>query len=328
MDSLTRSLLSCVTKRQGRCLPARGAFLISLMLFVLLSGCTQPGGSASDLNGHLLVAGSTALQPLATAAASLFQQQHAHVHVAVKGGGSLLGLQSLTNHQVNIGDSDVYADPAVYPDPNLTDHIVAVIPFTMIVGPDVTVKSLTQQEIIDIFSTGAIRNWKMVGGPDLPIVPVVRPATSGTRATFRKYILGGRDEIGTLLRTDSSQTVRATVAHTPGAIGYLALSVLDSSVKAIAIDSKMATAQNIESGSYAFWGYEHMYTLDDSAPLLTAFLDFMLTPQIQQLALRMSYIPIADMKLSSVGVSGHGNELAHSVVLTSSQEIGRRDENL
>jgi hypothetical protein len=42
----------------------------------------------------------------------------------------------------------------------------------------------------------------------------------------------------------------------------------------------------------------------------------------------MSYIPIADMKLSGVGVSGHGNESAHSVVLTSSQEIGRRDENL
>jgi phosphate transport system substrate-binding protein len=83
MDSLTRSLLSCVIKRQGRHLPAGGAFLISLMLFVLLSGCTQPGGSASDLNGHLLVAGSTALQPLATAAASLFQQQHAHVHVEV-----------------------------------------------------------------------------------------------------------------------------------------------------------------------------------------------------------------------------------------------------
>lgn len=157
MDSLTRSLLPCVTKRQGRRLPAGGVFLTSLMLFVLLSGCTQPGGSASDLNGHLLVAGSTALQPLATAAASLFQQQHAHVHVEVKGGGSLLGLQSLTNHHVNIGVSDVYADPAVYPDPNLTDHIVAVIPFTMIVGPDVAVKTLTQQEIIDIFSTGTIR---------------------------------------------------------------------------------------------------------------------------------------------------------------------------
>src|SRR5215831_794816 len=233
MAYLFRSQLLGVMPRRGiiRC-----GFVMSLLVLALLTGCASSAGSSSGLSGRILVDGSTALQPLATAAASLFQRQHPQAHVEVDGGGSLFGLQSLINHQAEIGDSDVYADPAVYPDPNLTDHIVAVIPFTMIVGPGVTVTSLTQQQIIDIFSTGAIRNWKQVGGPDLPIVPVVRPATSGTRATFRKYILGGRDEIGTLLRTDSSQTVRSTVAHTRGAIGYLALSVLDSSVKAIAID--------------------------------------------------------------------------------------------
>jgi len=112
--------------------------------------------------------------------------------------------------------------------------------------------------------------------------------------------------------------VRSTVAHTRGAIGYLALSVLDSSVKAIAIDGKMATTHNIELGGYAFWGYEHMYTLDDSNPLVAGFLDFMLTVQVQQLAQRMGYIPIANMQLPAVGVSGPGNKSASSVPLASS----------
>ena len=280
------------------------SLLFSLVIILVLTGCTSSLGTQTPLTGHLTVQGSTALQPLATAAAALFHKQKPQVHIDVEGGGSLFGLKAVTSHQADIGDSDVYADPAVYPDPNLTDHIVCVIPFTMVVGPGVTVNNLTQNQIIDIFSTGKIRNWKDVGGKDLPIVPVVRPITSGTRAIFRRYILGGRDEIGTLLRTDSSTAVRDTVAHTPGAIGYLALSVLNPSVHALAIDGQLPTQANIEGGHYSFWSYEHMYTLGDSNPVLAAFLDFMLVPTVQQLAQKLSYIPIANMKLpTAVGPS-------------------------
>ncbi len=276
------------------------------LIMIGLVGCAGPVGGPRDLSGHLLVVGSTALQPLANAAATLYQKQHPDVHIEVNGSGSLAGLQAVTSQKADIGDSDVYADPAVYPDPNLTDHIVCVIPFTMIAGPGVTVTSLTHQQIIDIFSTGKIRNWRQVGGNDLPIVPVVRPISSGTRATFRKYILDGRDENGVLLKTDSSATVRDTVAHTPGALGYLALSVLDSSVHALAIDGKEATVENISAGSYTFWGYEHMYTLGDDNALISSYLDFMLTPSIQQLARKLSYIPIDAMKLPKIGASDGG----------------------
>jgi phosphate transport system substrate-binding protein len=289
---------------------------------LLLAGCAGPiGGTATDLNGHILVAGSTALQPLATKAATLFQQQHAHVHIEVKGGGSLVGLQAVTTHQADIGDSDIYADPATYPDPDLTDHLVCIIPFTMIASPGVTIPSLTKQQIIDIFSTGIIRNWKQVGGPDLPIVPVVRPPTSGTRATFRKYILDGRDEIGTLLTSDSSATVLNKVATTRGAIGYLAVSVLNSSVHPIAIDGQNATLQNIEAGRYSFWGYEHMYTLGEDNPIAAAFLSFMLTPQVQQVALELKYIPIADIKFPQFGLSQQEASLGYPPIPYESEII-------
>ncbi len=262
--------------------------------------------NTTALTGKLTVTGSTALQPLASAAATLFQKLHPGVHIVVSGGGSIAGLQAVTHQQgqADIGNSDIYADPAIYPDPNLTDHIVCVIPFTMIVNSGINITSLTQQQIIDIFSTGKIRNWQQVGGPDLPIIPVVRPQTSGTRDTFRKYILGGRDEKGTLLKTDSSIEVRNTVAHTPGAIGYLALSVLTSQVHAIAIDGEKPTQANIAAGHYSFWGYEHMYTLGSTTnKVQDAYLDFMLTPTVQQLAQKMGYIPIASMKLPTLSTT-------------------------
>ncbi|MBX5451558.1 MAG: phosphate ABC transporter substrate-binding protein [Thermogemmatispora sp.] len=276
---------------------------LSLIILMLLVGCGGAANSQSALSGRLRIAGSTALQPLVSAAANLFERQHPQVHIQVDGGGSRAGLAAVTSHQADIGDSDIYADPAIYPDPNLTDHIVCVIPFAMVVNPDVTVTSLTRQQIIDIFSTGRINNWSQVGGPDLPIVPVVRPQTSGTRDTFRKYILGGRDEKGKLLQTDSSVTVRETVAHTPGAVGYLALSVLTPAVRVLAIEGAKPTLANIVAGRYIFWSYEHMYTLGDNNPLLSAFLDFMLSAPVQQEAQRLGYIPIAAMNLNGASAS-------------------------
>jgi hypothetical protein len=62
--------------------------------------------------------------------------------------------------------------------------------------------------------------------------------------------------------------VLKTGVYTAGAIGYLALSVVDSSVRQVAIDGHLPTVASIQSGQYAFWGFEHMYTIGDgSAPL-------------------------------------------------------------
>jgi phosphate transport system substrate-binding protein len=282
--------------------PRRGQALgmVALLgLAALLTGCAGNRAATSTVSGQGTAAGSTALQPLVTSAAKLFHQQYPQAQIDVAGGGSKSGLQQVSSGKVDIGDSDIYADPAEYPDPNLTDHLVCVIPFAMIVNPGVTVPTLTRDQIIKIFSTGEITNWKDVGGPNLKIVPVVRPSSSGTRATFRKYILGGRDENGTLLTTDSSQTVLNAVAQQAGAIGYLAMSVVDASVHVVAIDGQTPTPENIEQGRYAFWGFEHMYTLGQPSAAVSAFLDFMLTPAVQLLAKQLGYIPISDLNLAA-----------------------------
>ena len=278
--------------------------LLTLFVFIFVTGCAGPGNASTQLSGTIHIDGSTALLPLVTQAAKVFGEQHPAAHIIVAGGGSVTGLNDVSNpnRKVLIGDSDIYASFAAYPNPDMTDHIVCVTPFTLITNPDITLPSLTQAQIVDIFSSNQLTNWQEVGGPDLPIVPIVRPATSGTRDTFRKYVLGGRDE-GTgnqVLQKDSSAAVHDKVAQTPGAIGYLAESVVDNKVHPIAIDGKSATKENIIAGTYTFWSYEHMYTLGDDNPIVATFLDFMLSSTIQQLAQRDGYIPIGDMKLPQV----------------------------
>lgn len=284
--------------------------LVSVFLSGVLSSCTLTNDAPQVLSGHIKVSGSTALQPLATVAAKLFQGLHPGVHIDIAGTGSVKGLQAVTSGKADIGTSDIYANPAQYPDPNLTDHIVCVIPFVVIVNPAIPITSLTQEQIIDIFSTGKLNNWQQVGGPDLPIVPVVRPATSGTRDTFRKYVLQGRDEKDIPLKTDVSTAVRDKVASTPGAIGYLALPVVDKSIHIVALNKVLPSLATIESGQYIFWSYEHMYTMSNDNDIVNAYLDFMLTSMVQQQAEQMKYIPIANMKLRAIGATGKDNSTA------------------
>lgn len=304
-EALTCSLLRNSPRREARRQAVTPAALLVCLLVAtaLMSACAPVASQPTAIRGHALAVGSTALQPLVTAAAKLFHQENPQADVEVRGGGSKTGLATIAAHQTDIGDSDIYADPALYPDPNLTDHLVCVIPFAMVVNPDVGVSQLSTDQIIRIYSTGQITNWQQVGGPNLPIVPVVRPSTSGTRATFRKYVLGGRDENGRLLQSDSSQSVLQAVAQTPGAIGYLAVSVVDATVKTVAIDGQLPTSAAIQHGQYAFWGYEHMYTLGDNGGVTGAFLDFMLTPTVQTLAQQLGYIPIAAMTAATASTA-------------------------
>lgn len=281
------------------------SLVVTLMLLtLLLAGCGTLGGgnggtgapapqsSGGDGTTHLLLIGSTALLPLAARAGVLFHQRHPDMQVDVEGGGSVTGLKAVASHKADIGDSDIYADPVLYPDPNLTDHIVSVVAFTLIVDPQVGITSLTTQQILAIF-TGKITNWKAVGGANLSIAPIIRPRTSGTRAIFQKYVLAGAEESGHALTSDSSTTVLNAVAHTSGAIGYAPTYLVNATVRAIGINGVLASAQNIKAGAYTFWGYEHMYTLENEVSATTAFLDFMQTPEIQQLARHLGYISVS-----------------------------------
>src|SRR5262249_1260836 len=66
---------------------------------------------------------------------------------------------------------------------------VGVIIFTVVVNKQTAVYTLRPADIKKIFS-GAITNWRQLGGADLPIKIVSRDPGSGTRRAFDQYVLG------------------------------------------------------------------------------------------------------------------------------------------
>ncbi|WP_017811056.1 MULTISPECIES: phosphate ABC transporter substrate-binding protein [Paenibacillus] len=293
--------------------------LLTLTMVLVLAACGSNGGTtsgsnagtdtgstggenSSELSGSILAVGSTALQPLVDQVAQKFMadSKYANVSVQVQGGGSGTGLTQVSEGQANIGNSDVFAEEKLDADKaaELVDHQVAVVAMAAVANKGANVKDLKKQQLVDIF-TGKVTNWKEVGGADQKIVVINRPSSSGTRATFEKYALGEKteDPAGSI-QQDSSGTVKKLIAETPGAIGYLALSYLDDSVTALSYDGVEPKVENVEAGKYPIWAYEHMYTKGEPDASTKAFLDYMLSEDVQQSDVtELGYIPMSGMQV-------------------------------
>ncbi|WP_256759973.1 phosphate ABC transporter substrate-binding protein PstS family protein [Cohnella sp. WQ 127256] len=258
------------------------------------------GGAAAELKGSILASGSSALLPLVEQASKKFMDSNKGVSIQVQAGGSGTGLTQVSEGQSDIGNSDVFAEEKLDADKAaaLVDHQVAVVGMAAVVNPDVTIDNLTKQQLVDIF-TGKVTNWKDFGGGDQKIQIINRPSSSGTRATFEKYALGEKSvDLPGAIQEDSSGTVRKLVGETPGAIGYLALSYLDDSVKTVKYEGVDASVDNVANGTYPVWAYEHMYTKGEPNEVSKAFLEFMLSDEVQNGdVVELGYIPASKMEV-------------------------------
>ncbi len=251
-----------------------------------------------ELSGTLSISGSSAMQPLVAAAAEEFMAENPKVDIQVNAGGSGTGLSQVAEGSVQIGNSDVFAEEKEgIPADQIVDHKIAVVGMTAAVNPKVGIKDIKKADIIKVF-TGKITNWKELGGADQKIVLVNRPDSSGTRAIFNKFALDGATPAEGITE-DSSNTVKKIINETDGAIGYLAFSYFtDETVTPLAIDGVEPTAENVQTGKFPVWAYQHSYTKGEATDLAKTFLDYMMSNDIQNTLLQeQGYLPVTKMQV-------------------------------
>jgi len=109
------------------------------------------------------------------------------------------------------------------------------------------VTGLTLSQLRSVF-TGKTRNWKALGGPDLPIEPFIVGLESATRKVFRSVALRGEDYADCEeIRPD--RDIIAAVRKAPGGIGHISFSFLQDSagpngVHAVAVDGEEPSVSN------------------------------------------------------------------------------------
>ncbi len=272
---------------------SRRAFLAASAC--LISACKGP--PAPPAPTRITVAGSTALFPLLTAAATRYMRDHPNVSIDVSQGGSHVGLAKVAGGEVTIGASDVFAEGPKAS--GLVDHRVAVIGFAVManMGPfNTAIDSLTKEEVRDIFM-GKIKNWGELGGDDQPIVLINRAKGSGTRTAFGTLALGG-DLFAPSEEQESNSKVQAMLQQTRGAISYLALSYRTEKLVTLGYAGVVPSAESITSNRYPLWSYEHLYTRGPPSEEVAAFIAFFTSGRFQREVLPgLGFVPLHDMRV-------------------------------
>jgi phosphate transport system substrate-binding protein len=135
-------------------------------------------------------------------------------------------------------------------------HAIARTGMLFGVHPGVTVTGLTRRQLCDVYS-GALGNWRQLGGPDLPIkagLPMPGESDGGNPIALVNCPPGFRFGANVQM-IDPPDAMAQAISTTPGGIGMTSLSVLakhGERFKAIAVDGVAPTADNISSGKYWF----------------------------------------------------------------------------
>ncbi len=268
----------------------RAVALLALSLVLVVSGCARSVGVSLTT---LTVTGSTTVLPIAEVAATEFEAANPGKRVLVSGIGSSAGIEAVTKGTCDIGTSSRDLKPEEK-SLGLVDIKIALDAIAVIVNPSNPVSGLTKAQVSDIFQ-GKITNWKGVGGPDLPIGLVNRDEASGTREAFSKFVLGTADFDPTAAVLPGTGQVRSVVAQASGAIGYISLGFVDPSVKALAVDGIPANETTVGNGTYPLSRYLHFLTKGQPSGLAKAYIDFVLSPKIQESVVRdAGFLPVAE----------------------------------
>ena len=282
------------------------ALIISLTLLTACSSNT--GDTTSTTTSYIENKGSDTIVNLALAWAERYQSVNPAVRISVTGGGSGTGIASLINKTVDIANAsrqikEEEVEEAKSNGVEPLEHIIARDAIAVIVNPENPVSQLTLQQISDIYS-GKITNWQEVGGEDRPIVRLSRETNSGTHVYFLETVLRlGNKEDKTLFSMDtlllpSSEGIIAEVRQNPNAIGYDGLGYVPKDLKMVAIAKEEGSAYvlpsipTVNDKSYAIARDLYMYTNGQPEGLLKEYLDWILSPEAQQIVAELGFVPV------------------------------------
>jgi phosphate transport system substrate-binding protein len=239
---------------------------MKLRALILAALCAVFFNTAAAAGQSISVGGTTNLAPLVSKAAIAYQSGHGGITVAVNGTSSGAGIAALKGRAVDVAMSDVAVN-----DPDFADTILGTVGFAFIVAPDVTIKNLSHDEAVAIFS-GKVTNWKQIGGVDRAIAIVGRDIGTGTRFVMEAKVA---KTLVPFTIEPNADAVLATVASTPGAIGYVATGFIGTHQSmVISYDGVTPSEANIRDHSYAFATDEHLYTRKNANATVMDFVNY------------------------------------------------------
>ncbi|MCC6795217.1 MAG: phosphate ABC transporter substrate-binding protein [Candidatus Hydrogenedentes bacterium] len=271
---------------------------------------TAANGSAATpstpaVSNNVTIKGSDTMVHLVTAWSDAYMKAHPEAKISVTGGGSGTGIAALLNGTTDICASsrdlnEEEKKSAEGKGLKLSDLTVARDALSLIVHPNNPISELTIDQIASIY-TGAVSNWKDVGGPDEAIVVASRESSSGTYMFFQEHVLKKKDYTPSARLLPATSAIVQTVADSTGAIGYVGLGYVQEAagkVKVIGVKATpdaaavIPTMETVLNGQYSIARPLFLIVSKEPAGTAKGFLDFCLAEEGQKIVVDTGYVTV------------------------------------
>ena len=276
--------------------------LINLCLTgLLVTGCSenkQPAPATTAASGKVIIKGSNTIgEELAPRLIAEYKKEHPDAVFELESKATGYGLAALLAGQCDIAG----ASRAPIKDEQelakargieLNDHVIGTYSVAVIVNGGNSIGNLTPEQVRDIF-TGAVGNWKDVGGPDTPIHLFVRDPISGTYLGFRELAMENKPYTAGIKTFTNYDGIMQAVAQDASGIGYVGLDLgSKGGVKAVSIREIAPNAASVNSGKYPYVRTLRLYT-DKSKEAAPArdFIQFVQSSKGQDILREMGFVP-------------------------------------
>lgn len=161
-------------------------------------------------------------------------------------------------------------------------------PLAVITNCDHCVGNLTESQVQDIFC-GDIRNWREVGGADLPIMVVVPGRDTAANKNFRRQIMKHKEISYTFSAYDSTMAIKAVKSLPEGAISFIANGAVvnEKGVKILRIDGKHPV-----DSEYPYFQVFYYVTKGKPRGSLKAFIDLAFSKTGKKIMQRNGMLPL------------------------------------
>lgn len=171
--------------------------------------------------------------------------------------------------------------------------------FVFFVNEFNVVKGLSIEQIRSIYS-GEITNWQEVGGLDMPIMAFQRPKNSGSQTALEE-LMAGKElmEPPVKMVLYSMMDIMNKVAdydNSKNSLGYsfrfYATEMVKMPVNFLDINGVEPSLENIKNGNYSLTKEFYIITTSKKSPNVEKFIEWILSPQGQELVEKTGYSSI------------------------------------
>ena len=263
---------------------------------IVMVGCDQqPSSSAGSSNRdkRLVVTGSSTVAPLVLEIAKKFESLHPGMRVDVQSGGSSRGI---ADTRKGLADLGMVSRDLDHSEKDLMPYPIALDGICMIVHADNPATSLTQEQVVDIY-TGRLDNWIDVRGEDMPITVIHKAEGRSTLEVFLEYFGLTSDEIrADVIIGENLQGIK-TIAGNPGGIGYVSIGTAlaeaesGTSIKLLPLDGVMPSFETVRSGQYPLLRKLNLISKPQPPDVTKRFIEFAQSNDVDQLVRELHFVP-------------------------------------